>query len=648
MAIVEMKRISLLALKKDKEALLAAMQRMGCIQITELPAEEAAVPTPGAESLIKAEGDGERVRWALAQLGRYDTAKKPLLGGKPEVSAKEAAAVLEEEEALLSLVAAVEECERRRGELRGSEARIHAAIEQLQPWMALDVPAERLHDTRDTVQRIGTMPKAPLEAAADKWQGQPVYMQPLETVRDMVYVHILAHRSVAEDFLAELRGQGFTPATLGDIKGRPAEQRANYHKQLEEIAGRYGEIEEELKSYAPSIAKLKIYHDIISARRDRLAAAERFASTKSAFYMEGWVPKDLSEKVTAGIHEISPSAAVDVYDPEEGDEPPVLLHNNKVVAPFESVVSGFSLPAPGGIDPTAVMMPFFVNFFGMMVSDAGYGLVLAIAIPFLIKYMNPSPGAKNLMKLLAIGGVATVIWGFLYNTWFGFSPLPTVFDAVNNPMPVMGICIGLGAIHLFAGLGMAAYMNIKRGHVWDAVFDQLSWFLLILGAIIMLVPGIAQGLVLPAALSSAANYMALAGVAIILFTAGRHKGKNPIKRLIGGLGALYGVTSWVSDLLSYIRLFGMGLATGVIGMVINQLVGMVMGGGIIGWIFGAVIFVGAHAFNAGINILGAYVHSCRLQYIEFFGKFYEDGGKPFTPLSQPSRYVYIKDATTAN
>lgn len=237
------------------------------------------------------------------------------------------------------------------------------------------------------------------------------------------------------------------------------------------------------------------------------------------------------------------------------------------------------------------------------------------------------------MLILAIGGIATVVWGALYNTWFGFSPWPSVFDPVNNSLPVMAICIGLGAVHLFAGLGMGAYVNFRRGQPLNALFDQFSWMMLVIGLGLLILPQTAQ----------IGKWLAISGTAIILLTAGRAKSNNPFKRLISGMGALYGVTGWISDLLSYVRLFGMGLATGVIGMVINQLVKMIMSGGIIGIVIGVVVFVGGHLFNAAINILGAYVHTCRLQYIEFFGKFYEEGGKPFQPLCFSPRYLRVKN-----
>ena len=217
---------------------------------------------------------------------------------------------------------------------------------------------------------------------------------------------------------------------------------------------------------------------------------------------------------------------------------------------------------------------------------------------------------------------------------FGFNPLPEklwLLDAVNNSLPVMGVCIGVGALHLFAGLGVGAYMNFKRGKPLAALADQIAWCTLICGL----------GMLLLEQTKKIGQILAIASVVIILLFTKRGE-KNPFKRIIGGLSALYGISGWVSDLLSYMRLFGMGLATGVIGMVFNQLIGMIWDAGIIGKIIGAVLFVGCHAFNLGINALGAYVHSCRLQYIEFFGKFYEDGGRPFAPLGVKPKYVSVQ------
>ncbi len=634
MAIVEMKRMTLLALQKDKEKLLHAIQRMGCIQVSDIPDDEIQPYISKVSGLVVAEDAVTRLRWAVDKLGRYNKSKASMFGTKTEVDRDKADAVYKQKEHYMQIVSAAERLEQRVGELKGLETRLHASIEQLAPWAGLDVPVSLLHNTKETMQEAGSISKNVLAQLTSKWAAEPVVISEVGSYQETVYVHVVAHQSVAPNLLADLKDAGFAPAIFADMQGTPRNQLDTWEKDLKEIADGYKQLDNEYVALSSELPNLKLLYDILLAERDRLQAAKKFASTETTFLLRGWVPSALYEKVRNRILEVSPTASVEAHQPEKGDEPPVMLHNNNIIAPFESVVAGFSLPSPNSLDPTVVMAPFFACFFGMMVSDAGYGLLMALAIPLIIKFAKPSSGAKKLMWILAIGGISTVFWGFMYNTWFGFAPLPLFFDPVNNALPVMGLCIGIGALHLFSGLFMGAYQNIKRGQPLDALYDQLSWFMLVVGLGLLLLPATAQ----------VGTIMALAGVVIILLTAGRNKSTNPIKRIISGLGALYGVTSWVSDLLSYMRLFGMGLATGVIGMVINQLVGMVFEAGIIGKIIGSALFVGGHLFNAGINILGAYVHSCRLQYIEFFGKFYEDGGKPFTPLAEDMRYVHINDA----
>ncbi|MEG2702478.1 MAG: V-type ATP synthase subunit I, partial [Clostridia bacterium] len=494
------------------------------------------------------------------------------------------------------------------------------------------IPVEEFHSTRNTVATLATAQKTAFQALLESGELSPLCcVEVISTVREAVYLTVVAHRGAAEETLRKLKEVGYTPLTLS-VVGTVSAKLAQLEQELAQIDLRQAAIVKETAAYVGDLKDLKELYDCLASERERWSASQALLGSQSTFYLRGWVPALMTERVEKRIHKVSSAACMAFEDPDDGEEPPVLLHNNAVVSPFESVVSGFSLPTYGGLDPTAVMMPFFINFMGMMISDAGYGIVMALLIPILIKVLKPSPGAKRLMWILAGGGVMTILWGALYNTWFGFSPWPSVFDPINQAMPVMAICVVMGAIHLFTGLGVAAYMNVKRGKPGAAIADQLSWFLLVVGLVLMLV------------LPSVGQWMALAGAGIILVTAGREKSKNPFKRLISGLGALYGMTSWVSDLLSYMRLFGMGLATGVIGMVINQLVGMVFSAGIIGQVLGVALFCGGHLFNAGINILGAYVHSCRLQYIEFFGKFYEDGGKPFQPLSTTNKYCYIQEA----
>lgn len=644
MAIVEMKRMSLLAPQKDEKALLDAMQRLGCVHVS--PAEEAEgfERQSAPQALAGVEDALARVGWAIGKLNRFDKAKAPLLGGKPSMTSDEARHLVEKKQSvLMRAVEALEALERESGDLRGQTARIAAAEEQLAPWADFSTPISEVKSTRNTVATLATAQKAALEALTGSGELPSLcVVQVVSTVRDTANLYLVAHRDAADEAVEKLKQAGYAPVTLSGVEGTVRERLAELDGERKRIDERQERIIGEMSAHAAEIGELKALYDALASERERMAASRDLLGSRSTFYLRGWVPANMAGRIEDKLRKISPAACMEFTDPEEGEEPPVLLVNGPVATPYETVVSGFSLPAYNGLDPTAVMMPFFANFMGMMVSDAGYGLLMVLLIPILIKALKPSPGAKRIMWILVGGGVATVIWGALYNTWFGFSPWPSLFNPVEDALPVMGLCVGLGAVHLFAGLGVAAYMNVKRGKPLSAVADQLSWFLLVLGFILLVLPMFVPGI--SGDITAAGQWMAIAGAGIILVTAGREKSKNPFKRLVSGLGALYGVTSWVSDLLSYMRLFGMGLATGVIGMVFNQLVGMVFAAGPVGWVLGSVLFVFCHLFNMGINVLGAYVHSCRLQYIEFFGKFYEDGGKPFRPLAPASRYCYIQDA----
>ena len=635
MAIVEMKHVDMLALQRDKHALLRALQKLRCFQITQQQTNENTFsPAAVEKELPSLEETLTRIEWAIGKLHRYDTAKKPFLSDIPVIDEAQAEETLQKLPSVLLTIGMLESLERKAGDLRGQSARIDAAREQLLPWQSLNVPLHEVHDTKTTVQMLGTIPKESLDAwLNEEKKNELCYLREVSQQRDQACVYLILHKSCSDSVLKKLKELGFAQVNLRDVYITAAERIQALDREQAEVQEQRQETNTRIQALAEHMDTLRKLFDILSSKRDRFHAAKQLTESGKTFFLQGWIPAPMAEKAETALKKVSPTAALEFYDVQDGEEPPVLLHNPKVTAPFESIVSGFALPKSGSFDPTTIMMPFFVNFMGMMISDAGYGLMMALIIPILIFARKPAPGTKRLLWILMAAGIASLFWGAMYNSWFGFNPFPSVFDPVKNAMPVMMVCIGLGAVHLFAGLGVAIYVNIRDGKWLDAVYDQLSWAMIIIGIGLLLILGTAVG-----------QWMALAGAAIVVFSAGRRNGNNPFKRLISGLGALYGITGWISDLLSYMRLFGMGLATGVIGMVINILIGMVMQSGIIGIIIGAALFVGGHLFNAAINTLGAYVHSCRLQYIEFFSKFYEDGGKPFQPLTETSRYVYVRDA----
>lgn len=634
MAITEMLHVDLLGMRQDKKKLLRLMQKAGCVQIAELDAELCDYRKPSDVSREYTEEQLTKIRWAISEMGRHANEKTGMLASMSMKEASEDAlhAASDRAEELLSKVSRLESLEKQRGDLRGEESQIKARIEQLSPWQSLSIPIESLGNTKETLQMVGTMPERTREAFLESVALLPVSCSVLASDRGTAYLWLLAHYSATQELQDLLKAAGFAEAAFTEKKGTIAQNLDALNQRVQAIDAQRSEIATEIVDLSKSLPDMQLLYEHISARQERNDVAERFAETRDTFYLTGWAPAPLKDRLEKEIHAIAKDTAIHFRSATDEESPPVLLRNHRHIEPFESIVSSFSLPDPRGLDPTFVMAPFFLCFFGMMLSDAGYGIVMAILMPLAIHFLKPKTGLRKMMFILGLGGVATIFWGAMFDTWFGMSIKPMLVNPLEDPLKMMAICLGFGAVHLFAGLFVGAYMNFKRGKPLDALYDQFSWFSMIVGLGLLLLPQTA----------TVGKWMAIGGALIITLTAARDK-KNPISRIMGGLGALYGATGWLSDLLSYMRLFGMGLATGVIGMVINQLTGLIFGKNIVFDLVGVVILIGGHIFNAVINTIGAYVHASRLQYIEFFGKFYEDGGHPFSPLTHHPKYVAIRD-----
>lgn len=633
MALVDMKRISLLAMRKDQGKLLGLLQRAGCVQIAGFEEEEVrAYLAKDRAELDAAEERLGRIRWALSQLSKYEPKQSMIAQmSMPEAGRREAEAVQADGKALMNIVARVESLERKSGDLRGLEMRAKLEMEQLTPWRGLDIPVEQLRDTLSTAQFSGTVDKRAAARLENDLAGLPARMDRISELNDSLAIWLVSHRSALDAVREALKAAGFASVQFPAPQGTPDQQYRALSKRLEEITESRKEMERELREMAAEAPRLKLLYELAAEEVSRQEASTRFAETGSVFLMEGWVPAPRCAGLEKKLRAASPDCAVEFRDARDDEQPPTLMNNNKFATPFEAVVSNYSLPDPRGLDPTFIMAPFFVCFFGMMVSDAGYGLIMAILIPLVIRFVKPKEGLRKIMWVLAIGGIGTVFWGAMYDGWFGLSVKPMLLNPLEQPLEMMMLCMGVGAVHLLTGLGIGVYMNFKRGKPLDALFDQFTWLAILFGIGMLLVPG----------LQTVGMALAAIGAVTVVLTAGRDK---PFpKRLISGLGKLYDITGWLSDLLSYLRLFGMGLATGVIALVFNTLAGMLLSGGVIGIVFGVLLLVVGHGFNMAINVLGAYVHSCRLQYIEFFGKFYEDGGYPFKPLTQNPRYIAIRE-----
>lgn len=671
MAVLEMQRISICALKKDRKPILEKLQSLGVLEISSVAEEDGffkKMDTAGQrQGFEKAAAAADQ---ALEVLDRYVPEKKSLfsaLEGKILIEPEREEKVKENRKELLKAAKAVIDLDRERAEQAALIMKLSNNIESLEPWLGLDVPLCQ-QETARTVFLPGTMPGGTdteavyriLEEKAPGIHGADVHV--IFTEQSTVYLGVVCLKEDASMTEEALRSAGFArPAQTWRLS--PSAEKQELERQMEVCRTEISRIEEKAAEYAAYREDLKILSDYYRVRADKYNVLGQLPQSGRTFVISGYIPKCEAHHV-AEYMEKKYDCAVDVEELREDEEAPVILKNNPFSVNMEGIVESYGLPHKGEIDPTTIMSFFYVFFFGMMLSDAAYGLIVAVVCAVLVrKFPNMSAGMKKSLKLFMYCGISTLVWGVLFGGYFGnivdivsqkfLGTTVTVpalwFVPLNDPMKLLLFSLLFGVIHLFTGLAVKGYLCLKDGKIMDFFCDVVLWFLLLIGLILMLIPSdifasIAQiKVVFPAPLNTAAQVLAAAGAIGIVLMSGRTS-KNPALRLALGAYDLYNITGWLSDVLSYSRLLALGLATGVIASVINQM-GSMLPNNVIGILFFIIIFIIGHALNLAINLLGAYVHTNRLQFVEFFGKFYEGGGRPFNPFKENTKYADIKEET---
>lgn len=653
MATVELSKFSVIGLNDYKPKILKGLMDLGVVEINN---QDAKLTDEDWSSFIEKDGDEVTVYSldtkiseasnALEALNKYDKGKKPFIKVRKAIKESEFEATLKNRDFIEETVAEVNGIYKEITRLKNEESKINTAIIGLKPWVQYDLPLD-MTGTRFTSIVIGTVPAATVvedveRAVSEKSQGAVVYK--VSSDQQQSYLSVVCLNEEKDEVLEVLRLNNFTPIAFNEVSGKANENIAKFEKELEEIKKNILSLEEQLSQMAVNKPDVEMLHDDYIMDRDKAKILSSIVKTKTAFYFDGWLPKEKEDDVKAVLEESG--CFYEFKTPEKGEEAPVLLKQNSIVEPFEAITNLYSVPSVNDIDPTPFLAPFYFIFFGMMLSDTGYGIILVVACFILLNRFRLEGMLKKLVKLFMFCGVSTAFWGVMFGGYFGdFIPVVAKtlfnkdvvlnavwFNPIEQPMTLLVFSLVLGAIHLFVGMGIKAYILIKDGRPVDALCDIFLWYVLLIGLVLFGIGG-------SIGLASVGKYMSIVGSIGILFTAGREK-KGIVRKLLGGLGSLYGITSYLSDVLSYSRLLALGLATGVISQVINTL-GSMAGGGIAGAIVMLVAFVIGHSFNLAINVLGTYVHSSRLQYVEFFGKFFEGGGVAFNPFNKKTKYVEI-------
>lgn len=652
-----MKKLTVIGTVSERENLMEELMGLGVVQISAQDAKltdeewgKLVSLDENEEAVTRFEQKMNRVAQALEALEKYGTAKKSLLFGRKPVRIREFTRVLENSSEIQEQVGALIELMRQIGTLKNAENKTESQRLSLLPWQKYDIPLE-LTQTKETILSLGVLPQAVdterLEETIQK-QGISCVVEELGEDAEQRYLFILHLKTEEEKMQDVFREVGFNQADFSHLQGTVNENISKCGTKSSELEEERKQLEEQVRGYERFKTDIQFLYDDLGMKKERALIRSKLLVTGSTFYFEGWLPKFASERVEMLMR--LKNCYYEIEEPDSEEETPVLLNNNGFVSPFESITKLYALPDSRGIDATVFFSFFYAMFFGMMLSDAAYGIIMMVGTFVLMRKFRLEGMAKQLVKMFFYCGIATTFWGVMFGGYFGdlitvvaktffhadFMIAPLWFNPLEDPMKLLMFSFALGTVHLFLGMGLSAYMSIRDGKPLDALFDIGFWYLLLVG-LVMWLAGSMGGL-LSITATSIGKWMTIGGAAGILLTGGRDK--KGLGRLTGGLGSLYNITSYLSDVLSYSRLLALGLATSVISSVINTL-GTLAGDGIVGLVVLIIAFVIGHTYNLAINALGSFVHSCRLQYVEFFGKFYKSGGEAFDPFREKTKYVEI-------
>lgn len=671
MAIVEMQKLSICANKKHRKKVLETLQNLGVMEVDTVHIDDPDLKKMDTASMrntfVKSAESFDRALKLLAAYAPENRKGIAALNGRDPVARAKLSQVVDDRQKYLDDMTQVLHADKEMTECRGNITKDETMIAALSPWLKLGVPLG-FTGTKTTAALIGTLPDPitddALYAQASAGLEEPVCVsaEVISSSNEMTCISVLCLKRDEARVEENLRTIGFArPAQLAN--GIPRELTATAETDIEAQKKKISELESEIASFGKEREEFRIAADYYRTRAEKYKLLGTIPQSEKCFFLEGWVTKDKADRVAKLLTERY-GALVETEKKADDEMEPTVLHNNRFSEPAEAILESYGLPQHGRVDPTCIMSIFYVIFFGMMLSDAGYGILMFITCAILLKkYTNMDSGLKRMLKLFFWCGLSTTFWGFMYGGFFG-DAIDTVaktffgctgdtilkplwFEPLSNPMRLLVWCMLFGVIHLYTGLGIKGYEMLKSHDVKGFICDIVSWYMFLTGLIFLLLPSdlfasiSGMSFHFPAFVGQLSKWVTIIGMVIILLMSGRGR-KNWALRIALGAYDLYGVTSWLSDVLSYSRLLALGLATGVIANVINLMASM-FGGGVVGAILFVVIFIFGHLLNIGINALGAYVHTNRLQYVEFFGKFYDAGGRPFKPFHTEDKYIEIKE-----
>ncbi len=674
--IVEMKKLVLLGHRSDRHKLFEALHRSQLVEI--VSAEDfpctARLDNSGKTEKLRAKIarlDGvlafirecERTAQRLVKKQKKDEEpfvysaekKKPFAPTIIRIDYDEFMDIARRETDLLSDVEDLESLMATNAKLTARRSKLIAEEERACFYSTTSAPFSTYKGTATTEVYFGYIPVVQLQQLESLLEAfrddSEVFLYPVSKGQPFA---VIVGKNRADELSAALQNLDYTRCPYTDDL-TPQELIEKIHLEKDQIDTEKRNIVSRALEKKRSLEDFKILYDYYLYEIQKYEALDSFVATERSFVMEAWYPAEQEERIAKIIEEVSTAVVYEFREPKEDEVVPTLIRSNKVVDPYEDVTNMYSVPNyREDIDPNPIMAFFYFLFFGIMIADAGYGFLLAVGAFVLYKLKKPVPGTGRILLIVAIGGISTVIWGALFGGWFGldlaegsFLEKITWFSPMDEPIIMLALCLGLGVLQIVVGMIISAINKIRLHRAWDAICEDITWLVAILGIGLL-------ALSLLYLKMDALTYTGIAliclGLGVLVLANGRKRSgtKGKIVGALMGLGKLYDGVNLLSDVLSYSRLFGLSLSGGVVALVVNQICSTLIellptigGLPVLGVIISIPIFMVGHLFNIAISTLGAYVHNCRLQYIEFYGKFYIGSGHMFIPYGSKAKYTYV-------